>query len=447
MDPNPEAHQIIVQAGFDFSGNIASILIIFVLIAISALVSASEVAFFSLSPLEKKSLDEDKSRSNRLIIKLLNKPKDLLATILITNNFINVCIIILSTNLIEQFFPENSGHVTEWNNTIRFLVEVVGITTFLLLLGEVAPKIYATRNSLTTAKFMANPLHVLNLTPPFSSLRWLLVNGTSLINKRAKKKGINLSTDDLEHALALTKEDTDNEEEHKILEGIIKFGNTDVRQIMRSRLESVTISDEATFQEVLDVILEAGYSRIPVYTESFDNVVGILYIKDLLPFINQTDFDWKSLLRKPYFIPENKKIDDLLKEFQDMKMHMAIVVDEYGGANGLVTLEDVLEEIVGDITDEFDDDDLVYTKIDENTYLFEGRTALVDFYKVIEIDGKEFEAQKGESDTISGFMVELSGRILRNNEFITCGNVKLIVESSDKRRIKMVKTIIERDEE
>lgn len=447
MDPNPEAHQQLIHAGFEVSGNIASILVIFILIAISALVSASEVAFFSLSPLEKKSLDEDKSRSNRLILKLLNKPKDLLATILITNNFINVCIIIISTNFIEQFFPTHQGVISEWNSTLRFLIEVVGITLFLLLLGEVAPKIYASRNTLTTAKFMANPLNILNITPPFSVLRWLLVNGTSLINKRAKKKGINVSTDDLEHALALTKEDSDNEEEHKILEGIIKFGNTDVRQIMRSRLESVTISDDATFQEVLDVILEAGYSRIPVHNESFDNVVGILYIKDLLPFINQSDYDWKSLLRKPYFIPENKKIDDLLKEFQDMKMHMAIVVDEYGGANGLVTLEDVLEEIVGDITDEFDDDDLVYTKIDEDTYLFEGRTALVDFYKVLDIDGKEFEAQKGESDTISGFMVEQAGRILRNNEYITCGPVKLVVESSDKRRIKMVKTIVERNEE
>jgi putative hemolysin len=193
------------------------------------------------------------------------------------------------------------------------------------------------------------------------------------------------------------------------------------------------------------VVFGVGYLWVPVCESSFDNVIGILYIKDLLPFINNELFEWNTLLRKAYFIPENKKIDDLLKEFQDMKMHMAIVVDEYGGANGLVTLEDVLEEIVGDITDEFDDDDLIYTKIDDQTYLFEGRTSLVDFYKVLEIDGKDFEQIKGESDTIGGFIIEQAGRILRNNEYIRCGNIKLVVESSDKRRIKMIKTIQEND--
>jgi putative hemolysin len=429
-----------IHAGFNLSDHIISLIVIFILIACSALVSASEVAFFALGPAEKKDLEDDQSRSSKAILKLLSKPKDLLATILITNNFVNVCIIILSTEVIDQFFPDS-----DQPNTIRFLIEVVGITTFLLLLGEVAPKLYASRNTLSTARFMANPITFINILPPFSWLRWLLVNGTNMINRRAKKRGINLSTDDLEHALALTKEDSDNEDEHRILEGIIKFGNTEVKQIMRSRLDIVTISNEASFQEVLDVVLDAGYSRIPIHESTFDNVTGILYIKDLLPYINNEVFEWKTLLRKPYFIPENKKIDDLLKEFQDMKMHMAIVVDEYGGANGLVTLEDVLEEIVGDITDEFDDDDLIYTKIDELTYLFEGRTSLVDFYKVMEIDGKDFDQIKGESDTIGGFIIEQAGRILRNNEYIRCGNIKLIVESSDKRRIKMIKTIQEND--
>lgn len=429
-----------IHAGFNLSDNIISLIIVFILIACSALVSASEVAFFALGPAEKKDLEEDQSRSSQAILKLLSKPKDLLATILITNNFINVCIIILSTELIDQFFPDSNQP-----NTLRFLIEVVGITTFLLLLGEVAPKLYASRNTLSTARFMASPITFINILPPFSWLRWLLVNGTNMINRRAKKRGINLSTDDLEHALALTKEDSVNEDEHRILEGIIKFGNTEVKQIMKSRLDIVTISNEASFQEVLNVVLDAGYSRIPIHESTFDNVTGILYIKDLLPYINNEVFDWKTLLRKPYFIPENKKIDDLLKEFQDMKMHMAIVVDEYGGANGLVTLEDVLEEIVGDITDEFDDDDLIYTKIDELTYLFEGRTSLVDFYKVLDIDGKDFDHIKGESDTIGGFIIEQAGRILRNNEYIRCGNIKLIVESSDKRRIKMIKTIQEND--
>jgi putative hemolysin len=444
MEPIPGLSSDIIptsiHAGFNASDNIISLIIIFILIACSALMSASEVAFFALGPTEKKNLEEEQSRSSKAILKLLSKPKDLLATVLIANNFINVCIIILATEVIDQFFPQSDKP-----NTIRFLIEVVGITTFLLLLGEVAPKLYASRNTLSTARFMSNPIIFINILPPFSWMRWLLVNGTTMINKRAKKRGINLSTDDLEHALALTKEDSDNEDDHRILEGIIKFGNTEVKQIMKSRLDIVTISSDASFQEVLDVVLDAGYSRIPIHETSFDNVIGILYIKDLLPFINNEHFDWSPLMRKPYFIPENKKIDDLLKEFQDMKMHMAIVVDEYGGANGLVTLEDVLEEIVGDITDEFDDDDLIYTKIDDLTYLFEGRTSLVDFYKVLEIDGKDFEQTKGESDTIGGFIIEHAGRILRNNEYIRCGNIKLVVESSDKRRIKMIKTIQEND--
>ncbi|TSJ41965.1 gliding motility-associated protein GldE [Fluviicola chungangensis] len=440
MDSIPGLSSDSIHAGFNVSDHIISLIVIFILIACSALISASEVAFFALGPTEKKNLGEEQSRSSQAILKLLSKPKDLLAAILITNNFVNVCIVILSTEVIDQFFPDSNKP-----NTIRFLIEVVGITTFLLLLGEVAPKLYASRNPLSTARFMANPITIINILPPFSWLRWLLVNGTNMINRRAKKRGINLSADDLEHALALTKEDTDNEDEHRILEGIIKFGNTEVKQIMKSRLDIVTISNEASFQEVLDVVLDAGYSRIPIHETTFDNVTGILYIKDLLPFINTESFDWKSLLRKPYFIPENKKIDDLLKEFQDMKMHMAIVVDEYGGANGLVTLEDVLEEIVGDITDEFDDDDLIYTKIDDSTYLFEGRTSLVDFYKVLDIDGRDFEQIKGESDTIGGFIIEQAGRILRNNEYIRCGSIKLVVESSDKRRIKMIKTIQENE--
>ncbi len=418
-----------------------SIFFIILLIVCSALISASEVAFFALSPADKERLADEKSRISQLILKLLSKPKDLLATILITNNFVNVCIIILSTGVLEYFWASADSHF----ETLRFIVEIVGISFILLLLGEVAPKIYASINGMSTVRFMAQPLSILNSLPPFSSIRWFLVNGTRLVSRRAKKRGVKLSSDDLEQALALTKEESTSEDEHRILEGIIKFGNTDVRQIMCSRVDVVTISNDASFQDVLEVILEAGYSRIPIYEGTFDNVTGILYIKDLLPFLNEENYEWQQLLRKPFFVPENKKIDDLLKEFQSMKMHMAVVVDEYGGSNGLVTLEDVLEEIVGDITDEYDDDDLVYTKIDEDTYLFEGKTALVDFYKVILIDGKDFELQKGESDTLGGFMVEQAGRILRNNEFIRCGNLKLIVESSDKRRIKMIKIVREND--
>lgn len=441
IDPqNPDPLPIIYQSGLGVSDVMTYTILLILLLACSALLSASEVAFFALSPIDKDELKEDGSRRSKLVLQLLSKPKDLLATILISNNLVNVCIIILSTGLIDKMYPLDGT-----NGTIRFLMEVIGITFILLLLGEVAPKIYASRNTKAATRLMAQPLSFLRIIPPVSWVRLALVSGTNLLNRRAKKRGINLSTDDLEHALALTKEESTSEDEHRILEGIIKFGNTDVRQIMRSRLEAVAISDELTINEVLEVILEAGYSRIPVYTESFDNVIGILYIKDLLPFINDEKYDWLQLIRKPYFVPENKKIDDLLKEFQSMKMHMAVVVDEYGGANGLITLEDVLEEIVGDITDEFDDDEIVYTKIDDTTYLFEGRTALVDFYKVLNLDGKEFETNKGESDTLGGFVTEQAGRILRNNEYIRFSGLKLIVESSDKRRVKMVKAVIEHE--
>jgi gliding motility-associated protein GldE len=242
--------------------------------------------------------------------------------------------------------------------------------------------------------------------------------------------------------LALTKEDSDSEEDHKILEGIVRFGKTEACQIMTPRVDLEAIDAESNIKEVFDFILEAGYSRIPVFRDSQDNVIGILYIKDLLPFLDQSeDFDWKVVLRKPFFIPENKKINDLLQEFRKMKMHMAIVVDEYGGASGIVTLEDILEEIVGEITDEFDENDIPFVKLDENTYNFEGRTSLNDFYKIMETEGSDFESIKGDAETLGGFIVEQAGRIMRNNEFITISSYKMIVVSSDKKRIRNVKVV------
>jgi putative hemolysin len=428
----------ISQAGINFSGITISFIVIILLLVFSALASGSEAAFFSLGPTEKEELKNENSKTSDLILKLLKAPQELLATILIANNFVNVGIVILSSSILSELYPVEGS-----NETIRFIVEVVGITLLLLLIGEVIPKIYASKNSLAFVRITALPLNALRTLPPISWLKMFLVNGTNLIHKAAKRKGVKITSDELEKALELTKEENTSEEEHKILEGIVRFGNTDARQIMRSRMDMVALEKDSPFPEVLALILEAGYSRMPVYEEHQDNVVGILYIKDLLPHINEAaDFDWKTLIRKPFFIPENKKIDDLLREFQSMKMHMAVVVDEYGGASGIVTLEDVLEEIVGDITDEFDDDEIVYTKTDDKTYIFEGRTALVDFYKVVDIDDKEFEQQKGDAETLGGFIVESAGRILRNNEFIICDNIKLIVESSDKKRIKMIKVVL-----
>lgn len=428
----------ITQAGVDFSGLTVSFIIIVLLLVFSALASGSEAAFFSLGPTEKEELKNENSKTSELILKLLNAPQELLATILITNNFVNVGIVILSSSILSDLYPVEGS-----NETLRFIIEVVGITLLILLIGEVIPKVYASKNASAFVRITALPLNTIRTLPPISWLKTFLVSGTNLIQKAAKKKGVKITSDELEKALELTKEDNASEEEHKILEGIVRFGNTDARQIMRSRMDMVAIEKDSLFSEVLNVILESGYSRMPVYEDQQDNVVGILYIKDLLPHLNEEpDFDWKKLIRKPFFIPENKKIDDLLREFQHMKMHMAVVVDEYGGASGIVTLEDVLEEIVGDITDEFDDDEIIYSKIDDRTYVFEGRTALVDFYKVVDIDEKEFEQQKGDSETLGGFIVETAGRILRNNEFIICDNIKLIVESSDKKRIKMIKVVL-----
>ena len=382
----------------------------------------------------------DLSKSGVAANKLLNKPQQLLATILISNNFINVAIVIVSNILLggimESFRVDNQ--------TIRFAIDVFAITLVLLLVGEVIPKIYATKNSLAYAKFIAVPLLILNDLPPFSWLKTGLVNGSNVITKYSKKKGIKISTDDLEHALALTKENSSSSEgEHKILEGIVKFGNTDVKQIMTSRMDVDALKDDLNFKEVLDFIVDYGYSRLPVFSGTFDNILGILFIKDLLPHLDKDEsFDWKALIRKPFFVPENKKIDDLLKEFQGKKVHMAIVVDEYGGASGVVTLEDVLEEIVGDITDEFDEDSISFKKIDDTTFEVEGKTALNDFYKILDIDGKDFELIKGESDSLGGFIVENAGRILKNNEFFICSDIKLIVISSDKKRVKMVKVVL-----
>lgn len=413
-------------------------LVVFVLLIFSALISGSEVAFFSLGPTEKDELKADDSRPAEIALKLLENPKELLATILIVNNFFNVGIIIFSSAISAQIFRNF------YNDTWRFIAEVSIITFVVLVVGEVIPKVYATKKSISLAKLMARPLAAFSTMPPFSWFKHFLVNGTKFINKYARHRGVKISSDELEQALALTKEETTSEEEHKILEGIIKFGNTEVKQIMKSRLEVVSLDCETDFHAVLETILESGYSRIPVVKDSFDHVVGILNIKDLLPFTNEeSTFEWKNFLRKPFFVPENKKIDDLLKDFQEKKMHLAIVVDEYGGVGGIITLEDVLEEIVGDITEEFDEEDLLYKKLSDSTYIFEGRTPLIDFYKVLDIDGKEFDLRKGEAESIGGFMVENAGRILKNNEFIKFEGFKLIVESSDKRRIKSIKVVID----
>lgn len=434
MDEDPHSYILLNIPAFELALSFAILLL---LLLFSALISGSEVGFFSLGPQDHLDLKEKNSKRSSIALDLLNKPKELLATILVLNNFVNVSIVILSSYIFVELYPPTDGI-----DYLRSFIEVAGITFIILLIGEVIPKIYANRNSLSLVLLMARPLDFLGNLPPFSWLKSLLVNGTDVILKYAKKKSINLSTDDLENAIALTRNESDDDEDQRILEGIVNFGNTDVRQIMCSRVDTVAVEDTLNYEELIEVILNSGYSRIPVYKDSFDDVIGIIYVKDLLAHLDKDkNFNWQKLIRPPFFVPENKKIDDLLKEFQTKKIHMAVVVDEYGGGSGVVTLEDVLEEIVGEITDEFDEEDIIYSKIDDKTFIFEGKTPLIDLYKVLDIDGKAFEQVKGESDSIAGFLIEQAGKILKNNEFIEFEAIKFIVEASDKKRVKLVKVI------
>ncbi|MBL4709523.1 MAG: gliding motility-associated protein GldE [Flavobacteriales bacterium] len=408
----------------------ASIIVLFLLIC-SALISGSEVAYFSLGPGELDTISNNSDRKTELLKDLLERPKRLLATILITNNFVNVAIVIISTYLSDLLIDDTLSETTQ------FTIQVVVVTFLLLLLGEVIPKVYANKKPLSLALFMAFPIYYLRsaLTPISSAL----VNSTNFIDKRIKKKGHHISVDELSQALELTSNENSNEEDQKILEGIVKFGNTDVKQVMTARVEVISLEEQIPFSEVIETILNSGFSRIPVHKDTFDTILGILYIKDVLPHLTKTEFNWLSLIRKPFFVPENKKIDDLLKEFQTKKTHLAVVVDEYGGSSGIISLEDILEEIVGEISDEFDDEDLVYSKLDDYNYIFEGKTPLNDMYRVLNIDGADFEAEKGESESMAGFVLELFGKIPKKNEKLRFNDYQITIEAADKRKVKRIK--------
>ena len=398
----------------------------------SALISGAEVAFFSLvkSDLET-GLDEQKKAFD-IIAKLLERPKKLLATILVANNFINIAVVILFAYLGETLF---AGVELAW---LRFLLEVVVITFLILLFGEIVPKIYASRNRIKFSVFMAIPLRVLDVvfSPISMPMRFLTL---TIHNKLGKQKS-NLSVDQLSQALELTHHSDTTMEEHKILQGIVSFGNTDTKQVMRPRMDIFAINEDQKYTEILPEIIKNGYSRIPVFKESIDNVTGILYVKDLLPFIDRKQFDWTTLLREPFFVPENKKLDDLMGEFQDKKVHLAVVVDEYGGTSGLVSLEDVIEEIVGDISDEFDDDDVNFVKIDDKNYVFEGKTTLKQFYKIINLEDESvFEDHKGEAETVAGFVLEVAGIFPRRHSKINFKDYVFTIEALDKKRIKQIK--------
>ena len=412
------------------------LLAICVLLAASAAMSASEVALFSLSPTQLRDLKERGGTWGNRVLDLLSKPRRLLATILIANNFVNVGIVILSTVAVSYLLE-----VERMPEYAVFAIQVIAVTFILLLVGEVLPKVYATGHAMRVAQSMAGPLLVMRWL--FRPISESLVRSTTFIEKRFRKRtNSNFSVDALGHALDLTKDASTTDEEQRILRGIVKFGNFDVRQIMRPRTEVVAFDKEIDFQKLLASIVDSGFSRVPVYEETLDRVVGVLNIKDVLPHISKADFDWHSLLRDPYFVPESKKLDDLLKEFQAEKVHLAVVVDEYGGTSGIITLEDVIEEIVGEITDEFDDVDLIYSKLDDRTWVFEGKAPLTDLYRVIDVDGQLFEEHKGDSETLGGFILELTGRIPKKGERIGLRNYVFVIESSDNKRVRRVKVIV-----
>ena len=333
------------------------------------------------------------------------------------------------------------------SGVIGFLLDVVMITFLILLFGEVIPKVYASRFPLKLLRVTALPLEFINSFLIKIRVTPLLVKSTNIFEKQEKERVENVTMDDLQHALDLTSKKELEKEDHKILEGVVRFGNTDVKQIMTPRVKAALIELGTPYNEVIQIIKETKFSRIPVFEETIDVIKGVLYAKDLLPHLEKNDLNWETFIREAFFVPENKKIDDLLKEFQSKKTHIAIVVDEYGGVSGLITLEDVIEEIVGDISDEFDDEDLYYSKLSEDTFVFEGLTSLKNMYRALGVDGDVFEEEKGEADSVAGFVLEIAGRIPIKGEVIKFNRFSFTIESADRRRIKSIKVVVNEDEE
>lgn len=418
-------------------GVIFGFIILIILLALSNLVSGSEAAFFSLSPANLKYIEDNKSKANSLILELLEKPEQLLASILIANNFINVGIVILSAYLTNVVIDFRQAPI------LGFVFQVVVITFILLLFGEIIPKVLATSKALPFSRFMAFPLFIIGKV--FKPFTYLLVSSTAQMNRRFSSRR-NISLDDLGNALDITSGQHPAEE--KILRGIVNFGHTEVSEIMRPRLDVVAIELTKGFNKLKSIVIESGYSRIPVYENSFDEVRGVLYVKDMIPYIdNPDDFNWQQFIREPYFIPESKKINVLLSEFQANRIHLAIVVDEYGGTCGIVSLEDILEEIVGEISDESDEEVSLYTKIDEHNYVFEGKILLNDFAKVVNVDDSVFDDVRGEAETLAGVILEMMGALPKKNDTITHRFFKFTIESVDNKRIRRIKVSIYNDTE
>tara|TARA_A100001011_G_scaffold162951_1_gene171462 strand:- start:66006 stop:67319 length:1314 start_codon:yes stop_codon:yes gene_type:complete len=433
LDPFPFINNAVVLTDLIWIQTI----IVLILLFSSALISGAEVAFFSL---QIKSLDNPEetelTTSKKRVLFLLKRPKRLLATILVANNFINIAIVLLFTSLSEAFF-----HGIE-NPIILLFIEVGIITTIILIFGEILPKVYANRNALSFSTRMAPFITFLDqfllfwITYPMSQT-------SNFLESRLGDKKNQLSVDQLSQALELTGDGETTTDEQRILEGIVNFGSTDTREVMCPRIDMFALSIELSLKEIIPLILEKGFSRIPVYNEKKDNIEGILYIKDLLPHLNKSNYDWQALLKPPIYVPENKKLDDLLKEFQQKKNHLAIVVDEYGGTSGLVTLEDVMEEIVGDISDEFDEEDLSFSKLDDRTFIFEAKISLKDFFRVIRLEDTEiFDSIKGDAETLAGLLLEIIKKFPKRGQKIKFDDYIFIIEELEQLRIKNVKVLL-----
>ncbi len=435
MDPEPYLNTAIFLNIFNNADTLTliSIFATAILLIFSGLISGSEVAFFSINKNELIKLKSSKSKNCNLILKTLDSPNYLLATILIANNFINIAIIILSTYITTKFLKGVE------NKVLIILTQLVGVTFLILLIGEIFPKIIAGKKPVRFAKIMALPIRILYFI--FFPASYILVNSTKFVNKKVEAKHkSNISIEELSHAIELASEEL--KEEKEMLEGIVNSTNLEVKDIMTQRINVFAIEYNSSFPDILDKIIDAAYSRIPVYAENLDNIKGILYIKDLLPYIyltNKEDFRWQKLVRTHYLVPETKKINELLKEFQTKKLHIAIVVDEYGGVSGIVTLEDILEEFVGEINDESDLEEKLFEKTAENEYIFDAKTSIVDFCKLLDIDYKDFQELKGESDSLAGLLLEIYGEIPEKNKTINVLNFEFSVVAADERRIKKIK--------
>ena len=442
-DPDPLIGLLSVVSNNFFIGfNVNAIIglgVLCLLLVASALISGSETAFFSLQPADIDDLESRGDTKSKLVLALREKPKNLLATILIGNNFVNVTITLLATYIMAQLFDMKNHPVA------AFLLEVVIVTSLILIIGEITPKIFASKRPVSMTRFMARPLRF--LIGFFKPLSRMLVNSTSFMDKHLERKKAEISMEDLSTAVEIATEDSTPLEEKQMLKGIASFSEKEVSGVMIPRVDIVGVEKDMEFTDMLATVIKSGFSRIPVYDETLDKVSGILYVKDLLPYLDAQSYEWQKLVRPAFYVPENRKINDLFQDFREKKIHIAIVVDEYGGTSGLITMEDVIEEIVGEISDEFDEVSVEehYRKLDDGSYLFKAQTSLVDFCKVFGVDEDYFEPMQGEADTLAGLILEIEGRIPEIGFKFNFEKFHMEITDADPKRIKEVKVMFDEE--